>query len=255
MDKQDQDHISQLISLTGQMLLQYGAESYLVDDICIRLGKALELDEVNISLSASSMVITTCKDGHIMTSVSRCPDRGINMRIVTEIQRILIMTEKQLLDKNDVQIRLKRISTQRYNRWLVAVMIAISCACFSRLSGGDLSVFILTSIASFVGIVVRQEIISREFNPFLCSAITAFVTTLVASIGAMLHIGNNPYLIMASSVLLLVPGFPLINAVSDMVKGYINMGIARWLTASLLTLATCLGIVGAMNFTGIWGWL
>ncbi|MDF4536149.1 threonine/serine exporter, partial [Vibrio parahaemolyticus] len=33
-----------------------------------------------------------------------------------------------------------------------------------------------------------------------------------------------------------------------------NMGIARFVMASLLTLATALGIVAAMSITGIWGW-
>ena len=54
---------------------------------------------------------------------------------------------------------------------------------------------------------------------------------------------------------MLVPGFPLINAVADMLKGYINMGIARFVMASLLTLATCLGIVAAMSLVGVWGWV
>ncbi|MCQ8234666.1 threonine/serine exporter family protein, partial [Pectobacterium carotovorum] len=41
----------------------------------------------------------------------------------------------------------------------------------------------------------------------------------------------------------LVPGFPLINAVADMFKGHVNTGLARWTVASLLTLATCIGVV------------
>ncbi|MDD1793872.1 threonine/serine exporter family protein [Enterovibrio makurazakiensis] len=255
MDEDAQRSVSRLVSQTGQMLLQHGAESRLVSDICCRLGEALGLDSVEISLSASSMVITTIHNDHCITTARRCPDRGINMRVITEIQRILIMTEKHLLDKDGVKARLNRISPQRYNRWLVAVVIGLSCASFSRLSGGDASVFVLTFVASFVGMVVRQEIGHRQFNPLLNFGVTAFVTTLVSSIGAMMSIGNQPYLAMASSVLMLVPGFPLINAVSDMVKGYVNMGIARWVMASLLTLATSLGIVGAMNVTGIWGWL
>ena len=56
---------------------------------------------------------------------------------------------------------------------------------------------------------------------------------------------------MAASVLLLVPGFPLINAVADMFKGHINTGLARWAIASLLTLATCIGVVMAMT---LWGY-
>ncbi|MFH0722257.1 threonine/serine exporter family protein, partial [Citrobacter braakii] len=48
----------------------------------------------------------------------------------------------------------------------------------------------------------------------------------------------------------LVPGFPLINSVADMFKGHINTGLARWAIASLLTLATCIGVVMAM--VGVW---
>ncbi|MFA0098544.1 threonine/serine exporter family protein, partial [Vibrio splendidus] len=61
-------------------------------------------------------------------------------------------------------------------------------------------------------------------------------------------------IVMASSVLMLVPGFPLINSVADMLKGHINMGLARFTMASLLTLATSLGIVAAMSLSDVWGW-
>ncbi|GAM62519.1 putative membrane protein [Vibrio ishigakensis] len=52
---------------------------------------------------------------------------------------------------------------------------------------------------------------------------------------------------------MLVPGFPLINSVADVLKGYINMGIARFVMASLLTLATCLGIVAVGGILDIFG--
>ena len=48
-------------------------------------------------------------------------------------------------------------------------------------------------------------------------------------------------------MLLLVPGFPLINGVSDVVKGYWNTGIARLVYATLLFAASCAGILLAMN--------
>ena len=60
---------------------------------------------------------------------------------------------------------------------------------------------------------------------------------------------------MASCVLLLVPGFPMINSVSDMVKGYINTGLSRGMMAVLLGAATSAGIVLAMTVWNVWGWL
>ena len=254
MDEKQRE-ISRLVAKAGQMLLQHGAESSLVSDVSRRLGIAVGADDVEISLSASSLVITTMIDEHCMTTARRAPDRGINMRAVTEIQRICIMSEKGLLDCHEAAVKLDAISPERYNRWLVVIMIGLSCASFSRLAGGDWPVFMMTFLASSLGMIVRQEIGHRHFNPLLNFGITAFVTTLISSQAVIYNIGNTPFLAMASSVLMLVPGFPLINAVADMVKGYVNMGIARWTFATLLTLSTSIGIVGAVNLVGVWGWI
>ena len=65
---------------------------------------------------------------------------------------------------------------------------------------------------------------------------------------------NASLVAMPASVLLLVPGFPLINAVADMFKGHVNTGLARWTMASLLTLSICIGIVLAMVVWNFKGW-
>lgn len=245
--------ISRLVAQAGQMLLAHGAESTLVGDIMRRIGIASGVSEVEVALSANALVVTTVMDGHCITTTRSCVDRGINMKAVTEIQRICIMMEKGVLDPMMAQRKLNNISPERYNRWLVVFMIGISCASFARLAG-DWAVFAMTFLASACGMIVRQEIGHRHFNPLLNFAATAFVTTLISAQAVTLEIGNLPTVVMASSVLMLVPGFPLINSVADMLKGHINMGIARFVMASLLTLATSLGIVAAMSVTGIWGW-
>ncbi|AIW19937.1 threonine/serine exporter family protein [Vibrio coralliilyticus] len=250
-----QRSVSRLIAQAGQMLLAHGAESTLVGDITRRIGLASGMDEVEVSLSASSLVVTTVYQEHCITTARRSPDRGINMRVITQIQRICIMLERGIIDHALAQHKLERINPERYNRWLVVVMIGLSCAAFSRLAGGDWVVFAMTFIASSIGMIVRQEIGHRHFNPLMNFAATAFVTTVVSAQAVIYGLGNSPFLAMASSVLMLVPGFPLINSVADMLKGYINMGIARFVMASLLTLATCLGIVAAMSLVGVWGWV
>ncbi|MDX1303477.1 threonine/serine exporter family protein [Photobacterium sp.] len=255
LSEPEQREVSRLAVAAGQRLLQHGAESTLVMDVTTRLGLALGVESVEVSLSASSMVLTTLHDGRCITTTRRCQDRGINMQVVTEIQRVCIMAERGVIDVDGVHQRLEQIKPLRYNRVLVIVMIGLSCASFSRLAGGDWPVFLLTFVASSVGMFVRQEIAHAHFNPLLNFGVTAFVTTLISGMGQVYQIGETPFLAMASSVLMLVPGFPLINAVSDMVKGFSNMGIARWTIASLLTLSTSAGIVAAMNVLGVWGWL
>ncbi|RTZ14937.1 threonine/serine exporter ThrE family protein [Vibrio aquaticus] len=247
--------VSRLIAQAGQMLLAHGAESTLVGDLMRRFGLAAGMDEVEVSLSASSLVVTTVYQEHCITTARRCPDRGINMWAITQVQRICIMLERGIIDYSLAQEKLDGISPERYNRWLVVFMIGLSCAAFSRLAGGDWVAFAMTFISSAVGMIVRQEIGHRHFNPLMNFAATAFVTTVVSAQAVIYQLGNSPSLVMASSVLMLVPGFPLINSVADMLKGYINMGIARFVMASLLTLATSLGIVAAMSLVGVSGWV
>ncbi len=118
--------VSRLIAQAGQMLLAHGAESTLVGDIMRRMGIASGMDEVEVALTASSLVVTTVYQEHCITTARRCPDRGINMRVVTQVQRICIMMEKRIIDYTLAQSRLNHISPERYNRWIVVLMIGLS---------------------------------------------------------------------------------------------------------------------------------
>lgn len=98
---------------------------------------------------------------------------------------------------------------------------------------------------------VRLSIAKRHFNLLLNFSITAFVTTIIAQTGFQFDLTDTPKLPMAASVLMLVPGFPMINAISDMVKGHLNVGISRWGHATLLTLSSVIGITMAMQIGGL----
>ncbi|ROS04912.1 uncharacterized membrane protein YjjP (DUF1212 family) [Sinobacterium caligoides] len=249
-DEQQLRRLSKLAIRTGQRLLQHGAESKLVVDLAQRVGRALGADAVELSLNSNSMVATVIIGDECMTTTRRCPDAGINMTVITELQQLCLQAESGKLDIDGFEQAIENLSSFKYNRHLVAVMIGLSCACFARLAGGDWAVFSLTFVASSVAMAVRQRLGLLHFNPLVNFFVTALVATSVSLLGVRYAIGNDPHIAMASSVLLLVPGVPLINAVSDMVKGYIDMGVARWVFATMLTLATSIGIIAAV---GLWG--
>lgn len=250
-----QSELTRISVKAGQILHQHGAESRLVEQTTQRIGMALGAQSIELSVSSDAIVITSLFAGHCVTTTRRCYDRGINMYMVCEVQRICVMLEKQLLDAKQVKDRLNRLQPLKYNRWLVVIMIGFSCASFSHFFGGDLPVYITTFFASAVAMIIRQELAHRQHNPFVNFAVSAFFATSIASLGVLYHFGEKPQIAMAACVLLLVPGFPLINAVSDMLKGHISTGIARWVFATLLTISVSIGIVASMALTGVGGWL
>lgn len=240
---------------TGIMLLQYSAESALVESVTRRMGKALGADAVEVALMANAITVTTLCGERGDTTVRRNLDRGINMQVVTEVQHTMLEAEKKSLSIEEVQQRLADITPYRYNRWLVVVLIGLSCACFARLATADFSTCVLTFFASGAAMFTRQVLAHLHFNPLVSFAAAAFVATSIAAQGLLHDIVGKPNVAMAASVLLLVPGFPLINSISDMVKGYVNTGIARGTFAIFLCLATCIGILLSMTIWNAWSWI
>lgn len=255
LNHEAQNELTRIAVRAGQLLLQHGAESRLVEQTTQRIGIALGAEDIELSVSSDAIVITSLVDGHCVTTTRRCYDRGINMYMVCEVLRICVMLEKQLLDGAQVKDRLNRLVPFKYNRWLVVLMVAFSCSSFSHFFGGDLPVYITTFFAAVAAMTLRQELAARHHNPFVNFAVSAFVGTTVASIGVLMEFGEDPKIAMAACVLLFVPGFPLINAASDMLKGHISTGIARWVFATLLTISASIGIVGSMVLTGVLGWI
>ncbi|OBW91283.1 threonine/serine exporter family protein [Gallibacterium genomosp. 3] len=249
-----QQEITRLCAKAALLMLQHGAESTLVDQVACRLGRALGVESVEAALTPNAIVLTTRHQEHCITTTRRNYDSGINMAVVTQVQRIMIAAEHKIYDVYQVRRKLDEVKPLKYNRWFVVLMVGLSCASFARLAGGDVIISLITFFASGLGMFVRQELGKRHYNPLINFAVTAFVASCVSG-QALLHSwGNEPEIALASSVLLLVPGFPLINALSDVLKGYVNMGLGRWAIATVLTFGACIGIVFALAVLHINAW-
>lgn len=176
------------------------------------------------------------------------------MQMVTDVQRIVIAVEHHLYELEIAQRKLDQLKPLKYNRWLVVFMIGLSCAAFAHLSGGDWIICGITFVAAAIAMFVRQEFSKRHYNPLIVFSITSFVASLISGVSLKYNLGNDPQIALASSVLLLVPGFPLINSLADILKGYVNMGLGRWTIATILTFGACLGIVFALSLLHITTW-
>lgn len=234
-------------------MLEYGAESILVEQTAQRLGKAFGIDSIEVAMIPSALVVTTLYVNHSFTTTRRVHKKPINMSVICDIEQIVLKVENKQKDVNFVLDELENIDRSRYNRWLVCFCVGLACASFSHLQGGDLQTFGVTFIAAFVAMVVRTEIAKRKFIDSVTFGATAFVATLIAS-GADLLSSTTGNIALASSVLLLFPGFPFINALLDSLKGYLSMGWGRLMGATLLTFSATIGIILALHVLNMRSW-
>lgn len=257
MSYEQQQRITRLCVRCALLLMQYGAESVVVVDLTKRLGMSLGVGGVECALSFNAITLTTLYNGSCITTARNTVHQGINVSILVQIQQIILDIERHRCDENsvaDVENRLDAIDRTTYPDNLMAFFVGLSCASFAYLHSHDWSIALVTLVASFCAMRIRLFLSAHHFNPFVVAMISAFSATLLGAVAYFLSLGIHADIAVASSILLLVPGFPIINSLSDILKGYINMGVGRWMFASMLTLSACVGIVIALILLGIPHW-
>ncbi|MGB6328653.1 MAG: threonine/serine exporter family protein [Halarcobacter sp.] len=256
LTNQEQTKITRAIIKAAVLMLEFGAESTLIENTAQRLGLALGVDSVEVSLIPSAIVLSTLsnKQSQSVTTTRRAHHKPINMSIVCDLQKMCQDLEKYKYDVDFVLKTMKEIQPNYYNRWLVVFMVGFSCASFAYLNKADWQAFGITFLASSLAMFVRQELSRKKFIMIITFGVTAFVATLTASIALIFNLSSTPNIALSSSVMLLAPGFPFINSVLDALKGYLAMGWGRWLQAVLLTVATSIGIILAFTLLSLKGW-
>ena len=254
IDYEEQTIITRAIIKAAVLMSEFGAESILIEQTAQRLGRALGVDSVEISMIPVAIVLTTLHNNQSVTTTRRVHHKPINMSIVCEIQKTVIDMEKKNYDVAYLTETLKQIQPNYYNRWLVVLMVGLACASFAFLQGSDWGAFFITLLASSTAMFVRQELAKRRFVLIITFGITAFTATMISSLSLLNGISSTPNIALASSVLLLAPGFSFVNSFLDSLKGYLMMGWGRWMEGFLLTIATSIGIILAMAVLNIKGW-
>lgn len=239
------------------LMFEYGAESILIEQTSQRLGKVLHIESVELALHSSGIGITTfTKNFSQSVSINRrAHDKPINISVVCDVQNLIKTVEKSLPTVETLVESLKNIQPKTHNRWLVIFMVGISCGCFSQLHGGDFGAFVVTFLATSLGMFVRQELARKRFSAFAIFFLTPFLVTVIAATAQQIFpLSSTPEIIFVSAVLFLVPGFPFVNSFLDAIEGYLLRAWERLLHALLLVIATSVGIILAMNILHLEAW-
>ncbi len=237
----------------GQMLLQHGATSQRVEESVHKIGTGLGCDWLDILVSPNVITITASSGSEFRTKLRRVTRLGVDLGKVTAVNDLSRHITNGDLDRFQTRTELEQINKmpRSYNRWLTILMVGLACAAFSRLFGGDWTIFGITFGASAVAMFLRQALAHRFFNPLLIVVVCAFVASCLASTAGLFQLSDQPETALAAAVLLLVPGVPLINAAQDLIRGHLVTGITRGVTGLLISLAIALGLLLALSLTGV----
>lgn len=242
------EEIGQLLLDVGSKLMVSGANTERVRVTVDRMAEAFGCDvELFVTHRALSMTIKNGASGLSSSSILRTPPHAVNYGLVSGISIISWRTVEEKWSVAKTRDEIARLeSMPRYPRLLVLSLVALACASFCRIFGGDWVEMANTFPAAFLGLFVLQSARKARFNPYLCVVFASASASLVSGVGYKLGLSDTMEHAFAASVLFLIPGIPLINALTDMIDGNILNGWVRGVNAFLTVFMVAVGLLFAM---------
>lgn len=209
--------------------------------------------EMLLTFTAISVTVIDVDDeANTVTINRRVKHHGAHFGILTDTSVLTweFLEQKRNLSGLENQLHELRVLA-KYPVWRVRFFIGIACGCLCLLAGGDWINGLFAFVASSIGLTVRQEMVSRHFNLMIAIVFSSFITTTISGIDTVLNWGQFPEIGVATAVLFLIPGVPLINCIIDLIEGYIPVAIARGAFGGFILLCIAVGMFLSMNLIGI----
>ncbi len=240
----DVRRVSEFLQTFCVVMLAGGAQTLRVERNARRIGLAYGM-AVELAMFSRHIMLTVSDGagGESCTAVRSLPAGGPNFTRVQALNALgwRMVNERLPLEEawQEVEHILALPSVPPVR---LCLLVACANAAFCRLFEGDAVAMLLVFVATLIGFSVRQLLGRVGMNPKIVYLCAAFCASLTASCGVIWQLGTTPQTALGVSVLFLIPGIPLINAVQDILDGHVLMGIVRAVQAGMLIAAIALGL-------------
>ncbi len=207
-----------------------------------RIGESLNVD-VKMSILQRTMVVSVCdkENQEVYNEVSVIPSFPISFELNAELSALSWEAFDKHLPLNVLWEKYNKIiSNPKMDPLCTLFLVGFANASFCALFGGDWTARGIVFSATLIGFYVKQIMQKKHINHYIIFVVSAFVASLVAS--SALTLDTTSEVAIATSVLYLVPGVPLLNGVIDIVEGHVLTGCSRLIQALLLVLCIAVGL-------------
>ena len=236
----------------GRLLLGSGADTAEVQESMVRFAAAFGC-ETHLVVTYEALLLTVVSGEQFRTKIShRVPAMNVNMAAVAAVSNLLGEVEAGRWRLSEAQKELDEVEDRSpvYERWLIVIALGLTAASLARLFGGDWPTFWVSWLAGSLGMWLRQMLGRRGFNLFFIPFAAALLSGVIGGAAVLLGVSATPALCLVAPGMIIVPGVPLVNALQDMIKNHMTVGLARLGLGSLITLAITFGLFAAMSLTG-----
>lgn len=238
-----------LAILAGKIMLQNGAETYRAEDTIERICRSRKgIKYADAFVTPTGIFISLEYEGEMISYLVRIKSIKIDLNkidLVNQFSREFVnsnITTKVGLEK------LKKINKkQNYSILTKNLAGSLACAFFSLLFGGVFLDFISTYLVSFVVLSATNRISKYKMTFFMSNFVGASLASILSLLITKIGIGQNMDIIIIGSIMSLVPGLHIANAMRDTISGDFISGLSRGMEAVFAALAIAFGVGIVLN--------
>ncbi len=239
---EEQQIVIKACLLAGKLMMQSGAETYRVEDTMMRMASASGMDDSQCFVTPTGIIFAY--EGLKPTHFVRIHTRGTDLAKIAKVNSISRDLANATITAEQALHLLEEIAKERtaYSGWLQIFAAAWISGSFLILFKGGWQDACSAMIAGAFGYasLLLIEYVTRvkffaEFFAAVAVASSAFFLTQISD-------GQELDLIIIASVMPLVPGLLITNAVRDLMAGHLFSGISKGAEAMLTAFAIGAGV-------------
>ena len=239
--------------LAGEIMLESNAETYRVEDTMNHILQTSNF-ETTEALAIATGLVATLDDPSIddpITIVKRMNSIATKLSNIAEVNTISRQLSSGDLDISEAYIALQNISKVQYKQSYKDIATSVLAAAFALLLGGGA----LEMVAAGVNGALLALVLKGEKRLGMGSFVRNVVSSAVISVGAgLMHMflfpTLNMNLVITSTIMPLVPGTAITNAIRDTLQGDYTSGGAKALEAFVVALSIAIGVAIGLVITG-----
>ncbi|MCD2345310.1 threonine/serine exporter family protein [Clostridium guangxiense] len=238
-----ENKVLNLAAHAGKIILENGAETYRVEETMVKICTAFDIKDADSFVTPTGIMLSiTCNNGEIVSAVRRVQSRTVNLEKISKINNLSRTIQKSRLSIDDVEKELKVIESDKsYSNLTMIFFAGIGAAFFTLIFGGGLTDFFVSLIIGFLIKYVSIVFSKINLNDFFVNIIGGSISALTALIFYKLGVIHSVDKSIIGSIMLLVPGLAITNAVRDTIAGDLVSGVTRGLEAFLTAVGIAVG--------------
>jgi uncharacterized membrane protein YjjP (DUF1212 family) len=250
IQKSETYDIIEVCLLAGKIMLQSGGETYRVEDTMMRIAAAFGIENSHSYVTPTGIIFSAEGVEPTKTKLIRILSRSTDLKKVAMVNSLSRKITSGQIGLQEALTLLKELDALDVTfPFLVQVAAAsIASGCFMIMFMGEWNDFIpamITGGLGYLGFLYFHRFIPvKFFSEFLAS----FIIGLLSLIFVELGIGHQLDKIIIGSVMTLVPGLLVTNAVRDLMAGHLVSGLSKGAEAILTAFAIGSGIAVVLSF-------